>query len=633
MDRKLVYSLSKSRIPSLRQLKYLKKYLSKKELFVMRVSIVVALASIVFLSANFYFNNLQVVPVRGGGYSEGLVGRPQYINPLYAGHTDVDSDLSSLVFSSLFKRGAKGELVKDLASNVRAFDNYKTFVVAIRDDAFWHDTGMKWESGRQVSVEDVIFTFQAIKNSDFKSSLRQSLTGVKVELVDNEKVKFSLPEPYAEFPELLTFGILPSELWRQISPESALLTELNLKPIGSGPYKFDQFAKDKNGNIKQYELTANQEYYNDVPFIESLTFRFYPNYEEMIAALNNNVLDGISYLPLEHKEALITPKAYQMHELDISEITSVFFNQKNLKVQDTKVRQALAYAIDRGAIIKDVLSGEGRKIDSPILSVLPNASSSVKVYGYDPGEAASLLEEAGWETKPVSEEMLNQARDSIENSTSSVGQTEGEDGGGQNPVAGETEKDEKSRIIMDLGEGEWRQKDNDFLRLELATVRTGKNEEVVKQIKRFWENVGVKTDIKLLDFEEVRDKIMDNRNFEAFFYGYTVNSLSDSFAFWHSSQTGSGLSNITGYKSEKVDSLLEEARQIGDPEERMRKYNEFRAVLSSDVPAIFMHSSAYVYPQSKKVKGFGVEKIFSPKDRFADIEKWYIKTGKKLMWE
>ena len=105
-DQKLVQSLAGSRIPNLTQLKYLKKYLNGTEQKVLFLSLSVLVIAGLFFSVRFYNKHLTVVPVNGGEYIEGEVGSPKYINPLYTSINEVDSDLVSLVYSSLYKRNA-----------------------------------------------------------------------------------------------------------------------------------------------------------------------------------------------------------------------------------------------------------------------------------------------------------------------------------------------------------------------------------------------------------------------------------------------------------------------------------------------------------------------------------------------
>ena len=108
---------------------------------------------------------------------------------------------------------------------------------------------IKWHNGDPLNTDDVLFTFGAIQDPAYKSPLRASFSGVQIERVDDNTVKFILSEPYAAFLNLLTFGIMPAGLWQEINPASASLAELNTKPIGSGPYKFKIIGKRQ---IRQY---------------------------------------------------------------------------------------------------------------------------------------------------------------------------------------------------------------------------------------------------------------------------------------------------------------------------------------------------------------------------------------------
>ena len=114
LDKRLVFSLSKSRIPSLKQLSYINNYLTPKERWLIMFSALIILASFFTAGYKFYSTHLQVVPIKGGKYVEGLIGAPKNINPLYAGVNDVDNDIVHLVYSGLFRRDKSGALVKDL---------------------------------------------------------------------------------------------------------------------------------------------------------------------------------------------------------------------------------------------------------------------------------------------------------------------------------------------------------------------------------------------------------------------------------------------------------------------------------------------------------------------------------------
>ncbi|MDD5071246.1 MAG: ABC transporter substrate-binding protein [Patescibacteria group bacterium] len=606
LDKKLIYSLSKSKIPNLRQIKYLKKFLSRRERLLMRFCLVVIIINFFILGHNYYKSHVKLVPVAGGEYIEGLVGAPKHINPLYASANDVDSDIGQLVFSSLFRRDKNGELVNDLATEYALSEDGRTYSLTIRDDGKWHN-------GDKITVDDIIFTFNAISDLSYKSPLRAGFSGVKLEKIDEKTIKFVLAEPYAAFLELLTFGIIPQNLWLPISPEAAALAELNIKPIGSGPYKFKSLTKDKSGNIRNYNLTVNNDYYGPEPHVENLTFKFFPSFEEAIAALNENSLNGLSYLPAHLKSNIISKDSLDFHKLNQPHITAVFFNQKNNQaLADKKIRQALSLALEKNEIVSSVFGEDAYIIDGPILPNNFAYHQEMKKYKYNSEEANKLLDEAGWARADITMEEITAAE------------------------INEEETDEKMRreveTKLSMGAGSWRKKDNAYLTITLTTVEKEDNVQIAEKIKNFWEEAGIKTSLNIIPISQIQAGIIKPKNFEALLYGQVVGDDPDVYAFWNSLQIGEGGLNIANYTNKEVDQLLEDARLTSDREQRIEKYKKFQEIIAEDIPAIFLYSPYYTYVQSKKIKGFEVKNISIPGHRFANIFDWYIKTGKRLIW-
>lgn len=611
LDKKLVFSLSKSRIPNLQQFKYLKKFLSPRETFIVRINLVIIVVCLVFLGAKFYKDHLQLVPVRGGKYVEALVGAPVHINPLYASANDVDNDISSLVYSSLFKRGKNGELAKDLVESYEVSADSKVYTFVIKKDVKWQ-SGNSLVSGSALNTDDIVFTFGAIKNKQYKSPLRTSFSGVEIEKIDDQKFKFTLSEPYAAFLDLLTFGILPANLWSEIAAESFELTQYQKKPIGSGPYRFDKYIVDKAGNIKEYDLVINDDYYSNKPYVD-VAFKFYPSYEEAISALNNSEVDSISYLSAELKDQVITPKSYNMNRLYMPQLTAIFLNkQGNTALADKAVRQALAYAVDRNKIINDNLGGDAYLVDGPILSNSFAYYKDIKKYDYNPTKADELLNSTDWKLIEVTAE---QAQTTTSTTTSEV---------------------ESAPVVTDkfarVGQGKWRQKNGEFLIIRLSTVDRNENRIVAEAIKKYWEDIGVKTELEVLPASQMQTEVIKNRNFDALFYGQVLGGDPDPYAFWHSSQTGTDGFNIANFSNKEVDQLLEDARLTSDVAKRQEYYKKFQEIIAEDEPAIFMYSPVYIYVQNTKLKGFAVKDILLPSDRLANIQEWYLQTGKKLVW-
>jgi len=611
LDKKLVFSLAKTRIPRLKQLKYIRKFLSWQEAWLINLSILIILASATFLTVRFYQTHLQVIPIGGGEYSEGLIGTLSYINPLYAPFSDVDQDITNLVFSSLFKRDRNGELVNDLAESYQISEDNKIYTIKIKQGVEWHNNVKL--TINQLTVDDILFTFYAIQDKQYQSPWRASFTGVKLEKVDETTIRFILAEPYAAFLDLLTFGILPQELWQLIPANTANLAKLNLNPVGSGPYKFDSLVKDETGVIRSFSLVRNDNYYNQAPYIDKLVFKFLPNFAEAAIALNEGLIEGISYLPLDVKDNIVAQDALNYYQLNLPQLTAIFLNQNIEILKDKKVRQALITAIDKNKIINQILAGEARLINGPIL---PNSfayNPEVNKYQYNPEEAAQILDNASWQKVEITEGDITKAEEDL------------------------TSEDEATRIKAEnkilAGAGEWRSKNNQLLIIKLTVIDNQENAQIAQAIQEFWQAANIRTVIELIPANQIQAQIIKPRNYQALLYSEVVGADPDPYPFWHSSQIGENGLNITDYKNKEVDALLEDARLTNDLAVRKEKYKRFQEIISQEAPAVFLYSPIYTYVQAKKIKGFDVKNILIPRDRFANISEWYIKTGKKLVWE
>jgi peptide/nickel transport system substrate-binding protein len=574
LDKKMVFSLAKSRFPNLSQIKFINSVLSKKESNLIKICIGIIIICLIFIGFRFYQRHVQYLPESGGKYVEALIGTPKYVNPIFLQSNDVDLDLSKLIYSSLIKYSKNHELVPDLAEKYEISEDQKTYTFYLKKDIKWHD-------GEPFNADDVVFTIETIQNNDFKSPLHSNFNGVTVEKIDDYTIRFVLKEPFSPFLANLTVGIIPEHIWMDVDPNNISLVEYNLKPIGSGPFKFKALTRDKFGNIKSYLVVRNEEYYFKKPYLDEITFRFYPDITTASEAVKSKSVEAISYIPKELKDSLIKGTHLLYHTLKLPQYTAVFFNQKNNEVLKVKeIREALACSIDRQKIIDDVLGGDAEIINSAILPGSLGYNPDVLKYEYNPDQANELLEKAGWKKE------------------------------GDSPV---------------------RKKGNQELKLTLTTVNTPEYSKITELIKGFWEKIGVAVEIKLIENTRIEKDVIAPRDYQILLYGELVGFDPDPYPFWHSSQQRDpGLSLAIFYKKE-VDKLLEVARKTSNNNERADKYREFSRIIAEDIPAIFLYSPTYTYGLPNKIKGLVLKEIISPSDRFTGIEDWYIKT--KRSWK
>jgi len=656
LDKKLVYSLSPHKIPSVKQVKYLKKVLNSRERIIVSVSLFVVFLTLVFLAFDFYRKNLEILPKYGGSYTEAILGSPKNINPLYDLVRDADKDIGRLVYSSLFKRNGDGVLVEDLVEEYSVSEDGKEYIIKIKEGVLWHH-------GEYLTVDDVVFTFKAIINPEYGSPLRSSFLGVSIEIIDESSFKFILSEPYAAFLDLLTFGIISQNLWSTISPQNASLAELNLKPIGTGPYKFETLTKNKAGEIKEMTFIVNENYYDNKPYIYSIKFKFYTYINELIVALNNNQVNGISYLPHSMRNDLISQNALNFRQLNLPQISSIFFNQKSDKViSDKNIRKALALSIDREAMLQDIFSGNAGLAYGPILPNNFAYNEEIEKYDYNIDEAKNILDNLGWSEVVISEEDFNAIKELVvleNNKIEKIETVVDEEAVVENEVEflEYSEKLASASLVVDSIDnwqlkkaiikeyfnynldvvGVWKYKSSkssdrtyDYLSVKITTVDSTDNIDVANYIKKSWEDIGIKTFVEILSSSQVQSEIIYNKNFEIALLSQVVGTDPDAYIFWHSSQSGETGLNISSYRNKEVDLLLEEARTSMDIEDRAEKYRKFQELLNNDLPAFFLYFPNYTYIQNKMIKGFDMVAVSDPADRFNNISNWYIKTKRKI---
>ncbi|MBI4458250.1 peptide ABC transporter substrate-binding protein [Candidatus Uhrbacteria bacterium] len=589
MDRKLVQRMSDKRLPSAAQLKHLPRYLSPKEKTVLRALGAVAVISAAAIGLKFAGAHLTRVPATGGEYAEAVVGAPRTINPVMSVSNDVDLDIGKLVYSGLMRTNGKGELIPDLAASYETSADGKTTTFRLRDGIEWHD-------GHPFTSKDVVTTIDRIKDPQTKSPWAAQFKNVSAAAPDDHAIVFTLNEPFAPFLSTLTVGVLPDHLWSDILPENTGRAELNTKPVGTGPFKFKSFTKDKKGAIRSYSLSRNDRFYGERPHLETVTFKFSTDFSTAVNALLEKQVDGLSFLPLEFRDTVEKRRSVKMHTLQLPQYTAVFFNQrKNPLLSSKDIRKALALVIDREAMVRTALEGNAVAAYGPILPGYLGFDSDIKAAGPDLAAAAQLLDKEGW--KLDEDGMRRKAPPTVAGSKS------------KKPVEPPPKQE---------------------LKITLTTVDTKENIAVAQMIEKSWESIGVQTELQIVPSSKIHKDHLRPREYEALLYGEILGPDPDPYPFWHSSQNHETGLNLALYSNRKVDELLEKARTSLKSEERAALYGEFQKTVIDDLPAIFLYSPNFTYVVSRGVKGVEEARIFTPADRFAEISKWYMKT--KQAW-
>jgi peptide/nickel transport system substrate-binding protein len=587
-----VFSVIKPRsFPTWKQWEQLPSVMSALEKKRFAFSLLLIVVSLISLVLIYLFAHRVELPAVGGENTEALVGTPQLINPLYAATNDTDADLAALVYSGLLKWDPALGYINDLAESMTASEDQLQYTLRIKPNA-------KFSNGEPVQVRDVVFTYSAIQDPAYRSPLLSDFASVKIEQVDDETILFTLKEPDFSFPHKLTIGILPEGLWSSILAQNVPLASLNLQPIGSGPYAFQEFTKDKKGSIRTYTLKRNTHYYGTEPKIEKFIFKFYPDETSATQALMNKNVEGSGYVATEHRSTIENRGDNLIYSV-IPRTTALFFNPQNTLLKNSVIRLAIAQAINKDKIITDVFSSHATPLNGPLFAGTPSFDPAFTGIAFDPSAAASGLDAAGFQ-KPVGATIRKISTKSVEKKT--------------------TKKTTEATEVQETPD----------LTFTLTTISSDEFVNVANEIKEELGLLGIGITIKTVEADRFMSDVITTQDFELLLAANYGATDPDPYFFWHSSQTGKGGFNITNYQNTEVDKLLEKARIAKTDANRTETYRQFQSLLVKDVPAVFLYQSMYTFVEPKKIHMNPPSQLRIPSDRFANVTDWYIKTKQTL---
>jgi ABC-type transport system substrate-binding protein len=303
--------------------------------------------------------------------------------------TDGPSErLRQLMHSSLVRKNDKFDYVPDLAEFERAEDGL-SYTLTLRE-------GVKFHNGSPVTSKDVkysldtLFASRSSKRTPFMEGTgdNQKPYVASIETPNPRTIIIRLTKPWLE--------LLPNLQPIPIIPEGSADKQRET-PMGCGPFKFVSY--DRSQQI--VEMEANPNYWGGAPSIKKLRVRVITDPNTMQAEFKSGRVDlssAPSNLSPDAFKTLGADPNLKVEQFPGANIVYLGFNAQSDYVKDARVRQAIAYAINRESIVRDLLLGQGRVAHS----ILPESSwaySPGQQYSYDPERAKKLLDEAGYGKK------------------------------------------------------------------------------------------------------------------------------------------------------------------------------------------------------------------------------------------
>ncbi len=520
-----------------------------------------------------YYQELQPIP--GGTYSEGMVGSFTNASPIFATGL-VDATVSRLVFAGLLKYDANNHLVGDLAESWKVDSSDKVYTVVLRPNLKWHD-------GKNLTAEDVVFTFHTIQNPDAKSPLFHAWQGIEVKAVDARTITFVLPSPLAPFVYGLTTGIVPKHSLQGVEPAQLRSSPFNTAhPIGAGPFSWETIETISNGiesSQQHIGLKAYGGYHGGSPKLQQFVIKTYGDETQLLRGFQKQEftsLVGLDHVP----DTLAIDTNIQVQTTPLTAATAVFLRTDSELLKDNKVRQALVQAVNAPDIISG-LANPAIAVDEPLLHGQLGYNSADRQLTFNVDQANKLLDAAGW--KRVGDEPVR-----------SNGSTK--------------------------------------LSLKFYAQNNPDYSYVTGRIQKAWQAIGVEAQVTLLGDVDLQ-AVVSGRNYDALLYGVSIGVDPDVFAYWHSTQADTRANsrlNFSNYKSAVADKSLEAGRSRLDPSLRAAKYLPFLQTWRSDAPAIMLYQPQFLYITQGQLFGFEPSTLNTAADRFNNVENWMIRQGYAL---
>ncbi|MDF8361405.1 ABC transporter substrate-binding protein [Achromobacter anxifer] len=494
-------------------------------------------------------------PKPGGTLVIGSTQVPRHLNGAVQSGTATALP-SAQLFASLLRYDADWKPQPYLAESWELAPDGKSLTLHLRKDALFHD-------GKPVTSADVAFSVMAVKkNHPFQTML------APVEAVDTPDpytvvLRMSKPHPailLALSPALMP--VLPKHIYDD-GQDLKNHPRNSADVVGSGPFKFKEFKPGQEIVLEKFD----KFFLPGKPYLDRIVVKINPDATNLLIGLERG---DISVLPFmteptilrrakDNPAIVMTSKGYE----GIGALSWLAFNTARKPLNDVRVRQAIAYAIDKGFITKALNAGFAKPADGPIIGTSPFATQDVAKYPLDLKKSEALLEEAGFK----------------------------KDG-----------KGERLSLTVDYMPGSDVQGKNvaEYLRSQLKKVGIAVQVRASPDFPTWAKRIAGK------DFDMTTD-IVFNWGDPVIGVHRTYLSSNIRDIIW---------TNTQSYSNPKVDELLEQAGTETDVDKRRALYAEFQRLVTADVPIDFLTVIPYHTLSSKKVHGLpdGIWGVMSPMD-------------------
>ena len=521
----------------------------------------------------------------------GLEGRVTTVDPLYVA-TPAERDLSALLFRGLVRLGEGSSVEGDLASSWDIATDGQTYTFHLRDDVRWLD-------GEPVTSADVAFTVHVLQDPAYNGPNGASWQNVTVDTPDDQTVVFHLTDPAAGFLYAATQLIVPEHILGSLDVTTMRASTFETQPVSDGPFRlasldvdgarlerltsapgqtpgasFDPFAPLPQASAAP---TGAAPGLAQLPAIEA---RFFDDLTALATAVRGGQVDMAGGLDPQATAALGSTAGLAELRYPQAVLTAAILNVRSDQplFRDVRVRQALLQAIDRPAMVSQVLAGAGTVATSPYPpeteGTLPTASPPPS---YSPQSAAALLKAAGWK----------QASD-----------------------------------------GWHRAGAKDAVAFEVVTVAQADNPTlyaVAERVVAAWTALGLKVTLSALKAGDLVQGRLLRHDFQVAVVDMNLGLDPDLMPLLTSSEARRGGSNLSGFQNVAFDRQLAAAHAYDpDPTARAKRLADVRTSFAAQLPFLPLVFPDRVEVFSARLSGLVPRPLGTPSDRFWNVLSWHL---------
>lgn len=509
-------------------------------------------------------------PVKGGSIYLPLT-KVTTLNPLMT-KSKYQYLFNNLIYEGLFEFDENLNMVGQLAESYTIEKEGRQINIKLREDVLWHN-------GTSFTAEDVKFTIDTIKllpkNSMFVEQVENAMGVfysqdikklIESRIIDDFNISLTFNKKFSNNLEILTFPIICKSEFKGKNPKKEALSLEDYPVIGTGPFRFESY------DGSQLTLIANEDYRNGGPYLDRVVGKVYSREEDILRAFKSGELTMATSGASSWEE-------YKDKELNIVEYTSsdyefLGFNFKNpiFKDEDGKeLRKAIAYGIDRQAIIEKVYFGHGIEVDLPMHPDSWMNDENSKLYGYSKDKSKSIMDEIGQEN--ISLRLLTNTYNTSRFMTAKL----------------------IKENLEDIG-----------INVEIINEEAYIKNPTSEDIERQWSEIQ----------EEIR-----KGNFDMILLGWELSIIPDLSFIFHTNSRNKG-TNIINYTNKLVDEELQKTFSSGGSrEDKKLAYGELEAIILDDLPYVSLLFKNKALLVDSKLKG-SLKPIFN--NPYRGLNKVYI---------